>query len=290
HFKWILGVSAVCAVSASTHAGLKVQSVLQEDILKPESAYYDDESGFVFLSQIRDGKGTQKDGDGRISKLSADGKTVIKNDWVTGLNAPKGLRSHQGTLWVTDIDRFVAIDIAKGAIRDVIDVPGAQFLNDIACGSDGTVYISDMTAGRIHQYKDGTLSVFLEGPTVESPNGLLVHKNKLLVGGWGLEIQSDFTTKTPGRLLAINLKTKKVKPITKKPLGNLDGVELDGKGGYIVTDWIAGKVFHITKKGETEMIQKMPKGSADHAYIVKSGLLIVPEMLENKVTVFHLEK
>ena len=56
-----------------------------------------------------------KDGDGWISKLTLDGK-MAKNKWVTGLNAPKGLRSHDGTLWISDIDRVVAVDIESGKV------------------------------------------------------------------------------------------------------------------------------------------------------------------------------
>ena len=55
----------------------------------------------------------EKDGNGYISRLSPDGK-VVSAKWVTGLNAPKGLRSAGGVLWVADIDEVVAIDIGSG--------------------------------------------------------------------------------------------------------------------------------------------------------------------------------
>ena len=67
------------------------------------------------MSQI-DGNPAEKDGKGRISKLGLDG-TVVTADWVTGLNAPKGLRSFGGTLWVSDIDEVIGIDIASERFR-----------------------------------------------------------------------------------------------------------------------------------------------------------------------------
>jgi len=62
----------------------------------PESVYYDAGSGLVFSSQIG-GDAAAKDGNGRIVKLTVDGKLVDAN-WITGLNAPKGLRALRGTL------------------------------------------------------------------------------------------------------------------------------------------------------------------------------------------------
>src|SRR5215510_11663147 len=72
-----------------------------EGIAAPESVYVDPKSGDIYVSNIV-GMPDQKDGDGRIAKISADGKTVNAM-WVTGLNAPKGIRSLDGTLWTTDI-------------------------------------------------------------------------------------------------------------------------------------------------------------------------------------------
>jgi hypothetical protein len=85
-----------------------------ENISTPESIYYDEPSGFIFTSQIN-GMPTDRDGNGRIVKLNADG-TIAAADWVTGLHAPKGLRSHNGTLWTADLDEVIGIDIGTGTI------------------------------------------------------------------------------------------------------------------------------------------------------------------------------
>lgn len=257
-----------------------------QTIQSPESCYLDKGSGFLFVSQIGAGGGTGKDGDGWISKLNTDGK-IIKNKWATGLNAPKGLRSTGGILWVTDIDRIVSFNIKNGKQTHSIKIDNAKFLNDLACGEDGTVYFSDMIASIIYQYKNNKVSILAQGTEIEHPNGLLVQGNKLIIGAWGQEIQDDFTTKKLGRLLSLDLQNKKITPLTKNPLGNLDGVESDGKGGYIVTDWIAGKVFHINATGESKIWATFPKGAADHAFLVEKKILILPEMLENKVSAFR---
>src|SRR5215813_13068667 len=84
---------------------------LTGDFASPESAYYHAASNSIFVSSIN-GQILEKDGNGYISRLSPDGK-MVSAKWVAGLNAPKGIRSVGNTLWVTDIDEVVSIDIAS---------------------------------------------------------------------------------------------------------------------------------------------------------------------------------
>ena len=84
------------------------------DMRTPESVYLDEASGYLYVSQIN-GNPNEKDGNGRISKLGLDG-SVVAADWATGFNAPKGLRSYGGQLWVSDIDEVMSIDIASGKV------------------------------------------------------------------------------------------------------------------------------------------------------------------------------
>src|SRR4051812_46187450 len=97
-----------------------------EGMDSPESVFYDAASGFVFSSQIG-GDAAAKDGNGRIVKLTIDG-TVVDTKWAKAtLNAPKGLRSSRGTLFVVDIDEIVGFEIASG--REVSRVKtDAKFL------------------------------------------------------------------------------------------------------------------------------------------------------------------
>jgi sugar lactone lactonase YvrE len=258
---------------------------VSEGLKAPESAYYDAASGSVFVSNVGGGGAALKDGDGYIAKLTLDGK-LVKSKWQTGLNAPKGLRSHDGVLWVSDIDRLVGMDIAQAKTAHVIPVPGAKFLNDVACGPDGAVYVSDMLDSKIYRYHDGKLVLFAEGEALESPNGLLVEGPRLIVAAWGYSL--DFSPKTPGRLFALDLQSRKKMLITPEPTGNLDGVETDGAGGYLVTDWSAGKVLRISATGQVKLLFRLPQGTADHAYLADRKLLILPRMNENRVTAFRV--
>ena len=151
---------------------------LARDFASPESAYYHAGSNAIFVSSIN-GQILEKDGNGYISRLSPDGK-MVSAKWVTGLNAPKGIRSIGGTLWVTDIDEVVSIDIASAKITGRVKVDGAQFLNDLATAPDRTIYASDSNLARIYAVKDGKSSVFVEGADqVDVPNGLHVSADAL---------------------------------------------------------------------------------------------------------------
>jgi sugar lactone lactonase YvrE len=212
---------------------------------------------------------------------------MVKAKWATGLNDPKGIRSAKGTLWVSDVDEVVGFSLKDGKETDRVKVEGAQFLNDVAAGADGTIYVTDLLASKVYAIKDGKYSVFAEGDELEGANGLLVDGDRILLGGWGTP--PGFNPTTPGHLLSLDMKTKKVTKITKEPTANLDGVELDGKGGYTCTDWKSGAVYHITKDGKVTLIMQCEPSAADHAYLPKQNLLILPHMLQNKVVAYEFK-
>jgi sugar lactone lactonase YvrE len=272
---------------AATAAPAAITSgwTVTEGVDAPESVYIDAPSGSIFVSIIG-GMPGDRDGNGRIMKLTPDGK-VVSAAWVTGLNAPKGLRSYKGTLWTADIDEVVGIDIATGRVASKLKIDGAQFLNDVAVGDDGTVYVSDTMLSKIYAVKDGKAAVFAEGDDIEYPNGLLVDGDRLIVAGWG-KPEADFTTKVPGRLFALDLKTKKKTLITPRPFGNIDGLELDGRGGYIITDYQKGLLVHVTSNGESKTLKEFKPGTADLAFVPGRNIAIVPHMNENKIVAYDI--
>jgi DNA-binding beta-propeller fold protein YncE len=258
---------------------------VEKGLKNPESTYFDADSGFIFVSNVA-GDPSQTDGNGWISKLSKEGK-VLSEKWVSGLNAPKGLRSREGYLWVTDIQSLLKIDIKSGIIVLRVLIPSAQFLNDLAFGPDGVLYISDTLASRIYEYRDSKVGVFAEGESLESPNGLLVVDGKLVVAAWGFT--RDFKNATSGRLYSLDLKTKAQAFITPAPVGNLDGLEQDGSG-FLVSDWVAGKVLRIDSSGAVEVLFSGFKGAADIGWIAGERVLLVPRMGEDRVSAFTIIK
>jgi hypothetical protein len=284
--KALPGATPAPAASPTLTAGWTVT----EGVDTPESVYVEPSSGFIFASMIG-GQPGDRDGNGRIMKIAANG-TVVSASWATGLNAPKGLRSVGGTLWTADIDEVVGIELASGKITSRVKIEGAQFLNDVAGGADGTIYVSDTLLSRIYAVKDGKASTFADGDNLESANGLLVEGERIVVGGWG-KPEADFSTKVPGRLFAIDLHSNvEARPnktlITPKPFANIDGVESDGRGGYIVTDWNKGTILHVTNTGDSRVLRQFKPGTADLAFVAGAKIAIVPHMSENKIAAYDL--
>jgi len=255
-----------------------------DGIKTPESVYYDAASGFIFTSQI-DGAPDGRDGNGRIAKLNGDG-TTVKADFVSGLNAPKGLRVCNGTLWTADLDEVIAVDVASGTVKGRTKIADAKFLNDVACAGD-TAYVTDMMGNKIYAVANGAATVAAEGD-LEFPNGLLVDGDRLIVGGWGSAPKADFSTDVPGHLYAYDLKTKKKTLITPKPTANIDGLESDGQGGYLVTDYNKGILLHVSATGDATMVRQLKVGAADIAFVPASKILLVPQMNENQIVAIDL--
>jgi DNA-binding beta-propeller fold protein YncE len=252
--------------------------------MNPESVVYDPANDVLYVSNVN-GEATAKDGNGFISRVTLAGE-IRDLEWVKGLNAPKGLAVHGGKLYVADIDTLVAIDIKTGAIVERHRVADARFLNDVAAGPDGAVYVSDMMLNRIHRLRDGQFEIWLENPALESPNGLLVQGDKLIVGAWGV-MSEGFNTPVPGHMKSVSLSDKFITALGDgAPVGNLDGVEADLDGDYYVTDWMAGKLLHIKADGEYELLLTLSQGSADHAYLPAGDILVIPMMMDNKLLAY----
>lgn len=259
---------------------------IAEGLAEPESVFHDAKSKAIYISNVA-GNATDKDGQGWISKADLSGKLVSAR-WVSGLNAPKGLALHHGRLYAADIDELAEIDVKKGEILRRIPIPGAKLLNDIVIDGRGMIYVSDTLGSKIYQVdpKEGP-TVFAEGDDLESPNGLAIRRSQLCVASWGLT--TDWTTKTPGRIYCLSLKTKARENVSE-PLGNLDGLVSSADGSWYVSDWVAGKIFRVSRSGKAKMILMGFSGSADIAGVERQGLLIIPRMKENRVTAYDVAR
>ncbi len=258
---------------------------ISKGLSNPESAYYEPDSDTLFVSSVA-GSPTEKDGRGWISKVSPDG-TMIKTRWVTGLHAPKGMRAYKGVLWVTNIDEVISIDIRNGKVLARVPVKGSQFLNDIAIDAQGDVYVSDTLGSKIFKIRNHKVEVWAEGPTLGAPNGLLIEGDRLFVATWGLP-KSDWTTDEPGTLYSMNLTTQKKRRLAPNGLGNLDGLERYESDGFLVSDWMAGTVFYISKKRKAFLILEGLKNSADIGYSSKHERLFVPLMGADRLEAYQV--
>ncbi|WP_298545601.1 hypothetical protein [uncultured Aquimarina sp.] len=258
------------------------------DLEAPESVVFDKNSKTYFVSNVA-GQPAEKNGLGYISTISEEGEIITKK-WIEGLNAPKGLGVFKNLLFVADIDKVEVIDITKGKIIKTYVAEGATFLNDIEISESGDVYISDTFGGNaIYQIKNEEISLWIKNKTLDYPNGLKIKNGDIYVATWGVVTDpKTFKTDTPGKLLKVNLKTKEIKEFTKS-FGNLDGLILLKKS-FIVSDWIEGGLFIIDQKGKINKILDLNSGSADILYLEEKNLILVPQMLDGKLTAYSISK
>jgi len=256
-------------------------------LAQPESVVEDPATGVIYVSNIN-GAVMQKDGNGFISRLTADGK-MLERQWVKGLNSPTGLALHDRTLYAADVDQLIEINAASGEILKRYDAKGAVFLNDVVVDDDGTVYVSDTPMNTIWRLKDGSFEPWLANDALNGPNGLLIQGNTLIVASLG-KVQSQGQKKELGTLLAVSLTDRKVSKVGKGELiGNLDGLQAIQPGVYLVTDWAQGALYRVDAKGKVDELIDLNQGSADLSYLPGKKMLLIPMMLDNSLVAYTLD-
>lgn len=253
----------------------------------PESALYDAKRNLIFVSNV-DGQPNEKDAKGSISILSVDG-TVVNTAWQSGMNAPKGMAMVGDMLYVADIDTLRVFDVMNGKQVASHVAPAAKFLNDVAADKGGNVYVSDFLDDAIYRLADGEFSLWVKDESLQEPNGLLVEEGRLVVGAWG-EMTDGFATEVPGHLKTVDLETRAIASLGNgTSVGNLDGVEPDGKGNYFVSDWYNGGLFRINASGNAEKLLTLEQGSADIGVIPAKNIVLVPMMNNGTVRAYEIK-
>lgn len=236
-----------------------------------ESVLYDASSGKIYVSNI-EGQPSDKDGKGSISIIDKEGN-IVTQDWVTGLNAPKGMGVANGNLYVTDIDQLVEINLESGEISNKYPVEGGQFLNDLAT-YDGKVYFTDMNTGKVHMLDGGTISTVTEGH--ESINGIAIGEDGSL---YGLDKSGLVALNSDGTAMIMN-----------STVTGGDGLVILGDGNYVASRW-AGEIYFVNAEGETLLLDTKDASSntADIGFIPEDNIVLVPTFFKNKVVAYKLE-
>jgi hypothetical protein len=278
------------------------------ELKTPESVIYVPNENVLFVSNI-DGAPDGKDNQGFISKVSPLNGSIIELNWVTGLNAPKGMTitnnniTNNTLLYVSDITDLVEIDAKSGKIINRYNAPGSGFLNDVASDNQGHVYVSDTVTNTIYRLdaknlgdnsstnnSNASLQVWLQTPELNGPNGLYVDNsnNKLIVASLGA------FSNPAGSIRVVDLQNRTVNSLgtegTAVPIGGLDGIEADSTGRYYyVTDNAGGKLYVVNSNGTGyETLDLQNQGAADLGVILDENLIIIPMMQDNKLEAYRI--
>ncbi|NPA35524.1 MAG: ATP-binding protein [Chlorobi bacterium] len=241
-----------------------------EPVLKvPESVLLDKGKDILYVSNIN-GTPVEKNGKGFISIMDKNGK-VKTLKWATGLNAPKGMDIKDGKLYVTDIDRIAVVNTETGNIEKYIEIPGSIFLNDVATGSDGNIYVTDTRKGVIYVLKNNKPEIWSNDEHLQGVNGITRENDYLMIG-------------SKGYLLKGNTSTKTLTVVAKVPV-QIDGLIPLGEGKYVVSAW-TGKILFIYPNGShKELFDSEPLNfhTADMGYLPGQKLLLIPTFTDRVI-------
>ena len=260
----------------------------------PESAQHDPDADVYLVSNIN-GDPFTKDDNGFISRLAPDGKQLAMR-WIDGarpdvtLHAPKGIGLTADELWVADIDEVRRFDRKTGAPRGSVPILGATFLNDVAVGPDGSVYVTDTGVGpgfvatgtdAIWQIdpKDGTLTPFQFGMNLDQPNGLWVDQDGAFAVTW-----------KSGKLLTV-LPSGERAPDIQLPKAQLDGIVRLPDGRFLITSWEGRCAYLLGKDGKaTEWMHPLLDAPADLGLDLRRGRALIPAFQKDelRITLFPL--
>jgi len=266
---------AILFNSSLLFAQHKLEKLWETDsVLKvPESVLFDGDNKILYAANIDGTDPWAKDGKGSVAKVGLDGK-VIATEWISGLNAPKGMGLHKGKLYVADLNELVVIDIAGGKIEKRIVVTGAEGLNDVSVSKNGIVYVSDSKLKKIFVVKDGVTELLLD--TLKGPNGVLIRGD-------------DFYLLDAGGMYKMN-KDKTLTKITDGMDGGTDGIENISGNDFIVSCW-QGVVWYVNANGsKQQLLDSRPdkKNSADIGLDAKNKIVYVPTFWRNTIVAYRV--
>lgn len=262
-------------IASAQHQLVKLWST--DTILKvPESVLFDGKNSLLYVTNIDGKEPWGKDGKGSIGKVGLDGK-IIAVEWISGLNAPKGMGLHKNKLYVADLTELVVIDINNGTVIERIAIEGSAGLNDVSTDENGTVYVTDSRARRVYEVKEGKASILLDSSKLKGPNGILKHKGSLYV----LDAGSMYRMERDGSL------TK----LAEGMEGGTDGIENISGDDYIVSTW-GGVVYYVNADGTKQVLldgREQKINSADIGYDAVKRIVYIPTFWKNSVVAYELK-
>ncbi|MFH1195006.1 MAG: SMP-30/gluconolactonase/LRE family protein [bacterium] len=256
------------------HPDLSKQWEIKNKFKYPESAVYDRKRDVIYVSNYTG------ESNGFISVVNTKGE-MEKPDWITGILQPTGLCIYNDKLYVVGRYNLIEIDLEKGQVSNRFQIPSPAFPNDIASDGNGAFYITDSRKNVIYKLENGTISEWLNSGELSQSNGIIVDKDKIIVG-----------TSADGSIKSIDINTKEIKNIFSLEPGTvMDGLACDGKGNYLITDH-AGRLFRVTPSGSGELLLNTtarPITLADFDYVPEKGLLIIPTLADNRLMMYKIK-
>ena len=231
-----------------------------------------------------------KGADGAIYRVDPDKGT--SEIYARGLEDPCGVLFVGSTLWVADRKGVYRITRGKAElVYAAKDFPRPlHFLNDLAAGKNGELYVSDTgdsTAaghGAVFRLREGQRPALVPGSdTVRAQSSV----NGLFPGGgdtlYTVGYRTGILSVTDGRGSWREL---------ARGLGAPDGIDTAGKDAFYISDNVGGDLFLVERfrKSTPRTLASGLESPADLVVDHKRGLLIVPENSGNRLSIWKLDQ
>lgn len=289
----LLLAAVACAPADEAPAGMPLATasdIADVGFATPEGVLHDGVADVYLVSNVNGGP-ADKDDNGFIARL-APGGAVLALKWIDGaaadvtLHGPKGMAISHDTLFVADIDAVRLFDRTSGAPLGAWPLDGAAFLNDLAVGPDGTLYVTDTgvapgEGGLVPNGRDGIYrregdrwTAVVTGEGLGNPNGILADSAGLTV-----------VTFVSGEVYTVDPASGERAMLPKPDAGGLDGVVRLADGSLLISSWGAQRVYRLAPAGTYTMASDSVQSPADIAFDAARRALLIPDFLNDRVLV-----
>ena len=273
--------------------------VASTGLATPESVLWDATRQIWYVSNIN-GQAPQKDDNGYIVRLGANGETMDSLPFISGadddvtLHAPKGMAMRGDTLWVADIDALRGFDLTSGKQVASIDLAPlrATFLNDVAIGNEGGIYITDSgiafsAAGAVSHpgqsqvlvVRNGVPTVAVRLPKQSAANGIAWNAptNAWMILGFNSPNIFEWVIGA------------KETAVLGTGAGGGDGLIVLADGRAIYSSW-ADSSLNVFVGGTSTTLRKGLNAPADLGYDPARKLIAVPLFNDNRVEFWPIDE
>jgi hypothetical protein len=250
----------------------------------PEAVRYDPDQDVYFIANFGARSAAARDSNGYIARVRHDG-TIEAQKFMTGatalpLHQPRGMAIRGDTLWVADADGVHGFNRRTGAHAAFVDFTAHEpgFLNDVAFGPDGRLYITDTGRGRVYRITNGTAEVAVEDSMTGPPNGITwdAGRNRFLLATWG----------NARTLRTYDPVTGALAELDSMPGGRHDGIELMD-GAIVVTSQRDSMIYAVVG-GHPHPIIRTTGAPADIGIDTRRRRIAVPYIALNRVDIWEL--
>ena len=289
----LIAAPTACSSSKAAKGNAQPQRIaVVEGLSRPEALSFDGSQNVYFVSNVNGLPGV-KDGNGFISRISADG-VMDSLHFIQGgrdgvqLDAPMGSRVQGDTLWVLDVDKLRGFDTKSGKPYVTVDLSPlkALFLNDLAIDSTGEFYITDtgvLIAANgmdshpgpdriLHVAHDRSISVAASTALLSSPDGIAWDqraKRFILAPFAGPSVQEWRIGDAGPKDIA-------------QGKGMFDGAEVEHDGTILITSWNDSSISTLEGQKLVPRISKLGYQPADVSMDAGRSRVGIVSLVANK--------